>query len=93
MIVADYPRRSISEPPDSASSLGPSTAGTSSDFSGSSRKTHPRTPHFVYKHGSKLHAFDPAKAPWPISYDKATLELYVVQTLTPNSRELQKTPL
>ncbi|PIL24402.1 hypothetical protein GSI_14155 [Ganoderma sinense ZZ0214-1] len=74
MVVADYPCRSVSEPLDSAS-LEPSTAGTSSNFSGAPRKTHPRNPHFVYKHGSKVHAFDPALAPWPISYDKATLEL------------------
>ncbi|KAI1784003.1 hypothetical protein LXA43DRAFT_289577 [Ganoderma leucocontextum] len=75
MVVADYPPPSISEPADNES-FGPSTAGTSSDLTGSSRKTHhPRSRHFLNKHDSKVHAFDSAKAPWPLSYDKATLEL------------------
>ena len=80
MIVADYPRRPVFEPFSSVS-LEPSTAGSSSDFSVSSGKGQPRSQHFVHKNGSKVHALDAAKAPWPLSYDKATLELYVVQAL------------
>jgi hypothetical protein len=33
---------------------------------------------FVYKHGSKLHAFATEDAPWPISFDNDVLELRVL---------------
>ncbi|RDX46898.1 hypothetical protein OH76DRAFT_1406497 [Lentinus brumalis] len=48
----------------------------------SNRKSHygPRGRQFVNRHGSKVHAYEPAKAPWPLSYDKATLELEMMDT-------------
>lgn len=72
----DYPRRSLS------------SADTSTDsysHAESSRKSYygPRARQFVNRHGSKIHAYEPAKAPWPLSYDKATLELSVPRALSP----------
>ncbi|KAI0780464.1 hypothetical protein BD413DRAFT_463145 [Trametes elegans] len=46
------------------------------------RKSHygPRGRQFLYKHGSKVHAYEPAKAPWPLSYDQSSLELEMMDT-------------
>ena len=62
----DLPRRSVSDIADA----------DGASYADSSRKTHygPRGRQFVTKHGSKVHAYEPAKAPWPLSYDKASLE-------------------
>ncbi|KAI0636518.1 hypothetical protein C8Q77DRAFT_1154455 [Trametes polyzona] len=48
----------------------------------SRRKSHygPRSRQFTNKHGSKLHAYEPAKAPWPLSYDESTLQLEMMDT-------------
>ncbi|KAI0371662.1 hypothetical protein BV20DRAFT_992578 [Pilatotrama ljubarskyi] len=48
----------------------------------SRRKSHygPRGRQFTDKHGSKVHAYEPAKAPWPLSYDDSTLQLEMMDT-------------
>ncbi|KAI0807654.1 hypothetical protein C8Q74DRAFT_1363141 [Fomes fomentarius] len=68
----DYPRRSVSDITDTDSLSHPE----------SSRKSHygPRGRQFLNKYGSKVHAYEPAKAPWPLSYDKPSLELEMMDT-------------
>ncbi|KAI0723782.1 hypothetical protein C8T65DRAFT_627413 [Cerioporus squamosus] len=70
-MTSDYPRRSLS-----------SAETDSFSCAESSRKSHygPRGRQFVNRHGSKVHAYEPAKAPWPLSYDKGTLELEMMDT-------------
>ncbi|KAI0707807.1 hypothetical protein C8Q76DRAFT_628262 [Earliella scabrosa] len=67
-MALDYPRQSVDS--DSVS------------HSGSSRKSHygPRGRQFTIKHGSKVHAYEPAKAPWPLSYDTPSLEMEMMDT-------------
>ena len=38
---------------------------------------------FIYRHGSKLHAYDRDKAPYPCSFDRDVVELYVLITPYP----------
>ncbi|KAI0748386.1 hypothetical protein C8Q80DRAFT_1344601 [Daedaleopsis nitida] len=60
----------------------PRHSDTDTDSPESSRR-YPYGPHrrqFINKHGSKTHAYEPAKAPWPLSYDQATLELEMMDT-------------
>ncbi|OBZ65796.1 hypothetical protein A0H81_14229 [Grifola frondosa] len=55
--------------PSSSSTLTfPSSVNGKKGFRGKERQ-------FVYKHGSKLHAYDRDKAPYPLSFDKHALGL------------------
>lgn len=68
MSISDYPRRSLSDADDSQSAVH-------SEYCSSSRSQYGLDGReFVHKHGSRHHAYDPENAPWPLSYDKATLE-------------------
>ncbi|EJF66251.1 hypothetical protein DICSQDRAFT_165948 [Dichomitus squalens LYAD-421 SS1] len=76
-MITDHPRRSISDLAD-GDSVAPSS---SQSLSSSSRKSQfSRDRFFRNKHGSKVHAYDPNQAPWPLSYDKSTLELEMMDT-------------
>src|SRR6267378_1887699 len=62
-----------------------STASTSLSSDG---KRHMRRKDFQYKYGKKHHSYDNEKAPYPLSYDKHVLELYV-QTSSPLGAQYQ----
>jgi hypothetical protein len=49
---------------------------TSSSFDGK-RQPRLKESQFVFKHGQRHHCYDPEKAPYPLSYDRHVLELYV----------------
>lgn len=60
-----------------------SSATTHTDSSGASasngrRPSNKKENQFVFSHGSKLHAYGRDKAPYPFSYNRDVLELYVV---------------
>ncbi len=63
----DHPRRSVSDITDS-DSLSPPESSLKSHYG-------PRGRQFLNKYGSKVHAYEPAKVPWPLSYDTPSLEL------------------
>ncbi|KAF9270626.1 hypothetical protein L218DRAFT_889210 [Marasmius fiardii PR-910] len=52
-----------------------STTPKSYSFDQGRRITRPKESQFIYKHGQRLHSFDPEKAPYPLSYDRYVLEL------------------
>ncbi|KAJ4485811.1 hypothetical protein J3R30DRAFT_3442129 [Lentinula aciculospora] len=58
-----------------ASSSPPRSSINSSIYIDGRRHTRLKETQFNYKHGQKLHSFEPEKAPYPISYDKEILEL------------------
>ncbi|KAG7099625.1 hypothetical protein E1B28_001453 [Marasmius oreades] len=71
-----------SSPPTPNVSVSPPRTGTftstnpkSYSFDQGRRTTRPKESQFIYKHGQRLHSFDPEKAPYPLSYDRYVLEL------------------
>lgn len=74
-----------------------STRHTSTRLSCSSSTASHRTPRgkehqFIYTNGSKLHAYDRDKAPYPSSFDRDVLELYVHSRTRAASPELNDSP-
>ena len=53
-----------------------STTTLSSSFDGK-RLPRLKESQFLLKHGQRHHSYDPEKAPYPLSYDRHVLELYV----------------
>ena len=59
-----------------------STATHSNASDPSRRNIHRKENQFIYRNGSKLHAYDREKAPYPSSFDRDIVELYVSSTTT-----------
>ncbi|KAI0823568.1 hypothetical protein BC628DRAFT_1383861 [Trametes gibbosa] len=63
----------------SPSFLHPNDVPLSLESSGESHHV-PKSRQFTSKHGSKFHAYDPAQAPWPLSYDDSSIQLEMMDT-------------
>ena len=63
--------------------LSCSSTATHSGSTDSRKPSHRKENQFIYRAGSKLHAYDRDKAPYPSSFDRHVIELYV--PITPPS--------
>lgn len=74
-------------PPSKISQSGTSSHSAYSTASSSTidtkRTTTRKDEHFTYKHGQRHHSYDREKAPYPLSYDRSILELYVLPPKSP----------